>query len=440
MRKITLPVSNPKKTLSGDLLKNAIPKPLPAGTTRPSAIKAVAGGLAGASTRGIGATPAGAETDAGTNGESPRLNPTQQRDAALVAKLPSGFPLKDWDSMSPKAQLQAMKFSGLTEQEQWQLLNPSAPLGVLDAANRERYRPVTTTGADEDPEILTNPSKTPYLQNGQTDGQLGKIKGVAGGAILEDKAARRSDALIPISKYPAIAQLVDGEHITPKQGAVLAKAQIKLAALGIKGEPTQQEIDDILADACTKMLTDENRPTNDYKTPQATIPAYTDAINDLFMRLRADGDARQKDIETISSIKGIDPRSYYGAEIQMLYDFLKMNLEEGALNLRKQPKWRDLITKYSPEAVPLNGSRYVFVYNGDLLSVEDLGNIVYGYYGSALGLSPDDLYFGAGYAAVKKAVEEHTGTLFDFFGEYMGDDPEDRTAIDQGISWYLEGK
>ena len=174
MLKITLPVSNPKKALSGDLLKNAIPKPLPAGTTRPSAIKAVAGGLAGASTRGIGAIPAGAETDAGTNGESSKLNPTQQRDAAVVAKLPSGFPIKDWDSMSYKAQLQAMKFSGLTEQEQWQLLNPSAPLRVLDAANRERIQAVASAGVGKSTEILTNPSKTTYLQNGESDGQLGK--------------------------------------------------------------------------------------------------------------------------------------------------------------------------------------------------------------------------------------------------------------------------
>ncbi len=61
----------------------------------------------------------------------------QQSDAELVAKLPSDFPFREWDSMSTKAQLQAMKFSGLTEQEQWALLNPSAPLGVLAQAAAE---------------------------------------------------------------------------------------------------------------------------------------------------------------------------------------------------------------------------------------------------------------------------------------------------------------
>ncbi|MEN6595959.1 MAG: polymorphic toxin type 44 domain-containing protein [Clostridiaceae bacterium] len=428
MRKITLPVSNPKKTLSGDLLKETVHKALAADTLK----------TFDAADR-PGQIPAGAETDAGTNGESSKLNPTQQRDAAVVAKLPSGFPIQNWDSMSYKAQLQAMKFSGLTEQEQWQLLNPTAPLGVLDAANRERYRPVTTTGADKDPEILTNPSKTPYLQNGQSDGQLGKGKGIAGGAAPK-KVVRRNDALMSISKYPAIAQLIDVDHITPKQGAVLAKAQIKLTALGMKGEPMQQEVDNILADACTKMLTDANRPENDFHDLQEAIPAYTDAVNDLFMRLRADGAVQKEELDRISSYSGMNLASVYSRLISQLIEFKEANGEKGVLNLRNETQWKALIENYSPEAVFLKGSQYCFVYDGNLLSVEDLGNIVFGYYGSAMGLPTDVLYIGAGYAAVKKAVEEHTGTWLDFFGEYMGDSPEDRAAINMGISWYLEGK
>jgi hypothetical protein len=162
MRKFTLPVSDPKKTLSGDLLKEAVHKALATDTLKPFDANDI-----------VYTIPAGAETDNGTNGLTPKLNHTQEQDAALVAKLPSSFPIQEWDSMSTKAQRQAMMFSGLAEPEQWRLLNPSAPLSVLDAANRGRYRPVASTGTGNSTEILTNPSKTTYLQNGQSEGQLG---------------------------------------------------------------------------------------------------------------------------------------------------------------------------------------------------------------------------------------------------------------------------
>ncbi len=161
MRKMTLPVLTPKKTLGGDLLKKEVQKALAAGTLKPFDANDI-----------VYTIPAGAETDNGTNGLSSKLNPTQEQDAALVAKLSPSFPIQEWDSMSTKAQRQAMKFSGLAEPEQWRLLNSSAPLSVLDAANRERIRPAAPTGAGNSTEILTNPSKTPYLQNGESDGQL----------------------------------------------------------------------------------------------------------------------------------------------------------------------------------------------------------------------------------------------------------------------------
>lgn len=428
MRKITLPVSNPKKTLSGDLLKKTVQKAREADSLKPFDTKDI-----------VYTIPAGAETDNGTNGLSSKLNPTQEQDAALVAKLPSGFPIKDWDSMSPKAQLQAMKFSGLAEPEQWRLLNPSAPLGVLDAANRDRYRPVTTTGADEDSEILTNPSKTPYLQNGESDGELDISKGFPD-ANTPKKPIGRKDTLKFITEYPAIAQFVDVGHVTSEQLVVLSDAQYKLAALSAKGKPTQQEIDDILADTCTKMLTDENKPENDLHKLQELIPAYTDGINGLLMRLRADGAAKKEELDQISLYSGLSQASVYSRLTSQLIEFIEKNFEEGTLNLRNETEWNALISAYNPEAKFLEGSQYCFVYDGNLLSVEDLGNVVFGYYGSAIGLPSEVLYIGAGIAAVGKAVKEHKGTVLDFFSEYMGDDPEDRAAIDLGISWYLEGK
>lgn len=60
------------------------------------------------------------------------LPKAQQIEAALVGKLPGDFPIEQWESMNTKAQLKAMQHSGLTDQEQWVLLNATAPLSVLD--------------------------------------------------------------------------------------------------------------------------------------------------------------------------------------------------------------------------------------------------------------------------------------------------------------------
>lgn len=423
MRKITLPVLTPKKTLSGDLLKKTVQKAREADSLKPFNANDI-----------VYTIPAGAETDNGTNGLTPKLNPTQEQDAALVAKLPSGFPIQEWDSMSTKAQRQAMKFSGLAEPEQWRLLNPSAPLGVLDAANRERYRPVTTTGADEDPEILTNPSKTTYLQNGESDGQLGKGKGLAGS---------KSDKPKSIFEYPAITYFVDAGNATGKQKIILTKAQIKLAALGVKGYSSQQEIDDILADTCTKMLTDENRPTTKgQKSSQEKIPACTDAINQYLHRKREQGEAAVMSFLTPPlTLDGQYSPDVDRIYVLALYDFFFGNFPEGKYDLRHMSSWQAEITDYSPSVPPFAGSQFLFVYDGDLLSVEDLGNAIYGFYGMSLGFSVDDLYRGAGLASrVGNASDDDPKTIPDRNNGYLGDDAEDRAAIDMGINWYLEGK
>ena len=430
MRKITLPVLTPKKTLSGDLLKKTVQKAREADSLKPFEANDI-----------VYTIPAGAETDNGTNGLTPKLNPTQEQDAALVAKLPSGFPIQEWDSMSTKAQRQAMKFSGLAEPEQWRLLNPSAPLGVLDAANRERYRPVTTTGADEDPEILTNPSKTPYLQNGESDGELDISKGFPD-ANTPKKPIGRKDTLKFITEYPAIAHFVDVGHVTSEQIVVLSDAQYKLAALSAKGKPTQQEVDDILADACTKMLTNENKPDNDFQRLQDSIPAYTDAIDQYLHRKRVDGEGSLVDYVSPLEMSYSEQPFYLNSKsLWAQLDFFFGNFPEGKYDLRHTPSWKSEITDYSPSAPALDGSRYLFVYDGDLLSVEDLGNAIYGFYGMSLGFSVDDLYRGAGLASrVGNAFDDDPKTIPDRNNGYLGDDAEDRAAIDMGINWYLEGK
>jgi hypothetical protein len=211
----------------------------------------------------------------------------------------------------------------------------------------------------------------------------------------------------------------------------------------MKGEPTQQEVDNILADACTKMLTDENRPTTQKNdSSQYEIPACTDAIDQYLHRKRELGEAAAK--STLASrIAGNDYYYsdafgfYWGAQ----FDFFFGNFPKGKYDLRHMPSWKAEITDYSPSVPPFAGSQFLFVYDGDLLSVEDLGNAIYGFYGMSLGFSVDDLYRGAGLASrVGNATDDDPKTIPDRNNGYLGDDAEDRAAIDMGINWYLEGK
>jgi len=69
------------------------------------------------------------------NDDAVLLNEKQQREAALARQLPADFPIENWEKLPAKAQLFQMRYSGLSEQDQWALLNASAPLKVLAAAN-----------------------------------------------------------------------------------------------------------------------------------------------------------------------------------------------------------------------------------------------------------------------------------------------------------------
>ena len=59
----------------------------------------------------------------------------QSMEAALLAKLPSDFPVNRWDNMSTKEQNSIMRRSGLTVQEQWKLLNATTPMKALSVLN-----------------------------------------------------------------------------------------------------------------------------------------------------------------------------------------------------------------------------------------------------------------------------------------------------------------
>ena len=66
------------------------------------------------------------------------LTEDQNREASLVGKLPSGFPINGWEDLTTKQQLNLMQHSGLNPQEQWVLLNATARLSMLNQHNQEQ--------------------------------------------------------------------------------------------------------------------------------------------------------------------------------------------------------------------------------------------------------------------------------------------------------------
>ncbi len=128
------------------------------------------------------------------------FNDRQKREAFLVSQLPNDFPIDGWENLSTKQQLHAMKYSGLNDQEQWELLNPSTSLNVLASYNAQKADAINkavnssalrSSGAfglnfeaARNSQNPSNPSKLPSLQGMGSDARM-KIRDVA-----EDLAAK----------------------------------------------------------------------------------------------------------------------------------------------------------------------------------------------------------------------------------------------------------
>jgi len=240
-----------------------------------------------------------------------------------------------------------------------------------------------------------------------------------------------------IRGFSAINHMLGTGNADSTQSAILLSAQQALSKLYGKGNYTQQQIDEIIADTCTRLLNETNAPSKKEDGAQQTvIPAYTNAINSLLLRLRKDTEESIHKRKSISLSEPYYAERYWG---EML-DFFTRNFETGDLNFRNPAVWDEMIQAYSPEAKALDGSQYLFVYNGDIMSSEDLGNLVYGYYWTGFGIPADVLYLGAGVVAVAHDVmDDDPSTSPNLGNGFWGDDASDRAAIDKGIEMFLEG-
>lgn len=74
------------------------------------------------------------------------------------------------------------------------------------------------------------------------------------------------------------------------------------------------------------------------------------------------------------------------------------------------------------------------LFRGEQVTREDLGNITYGYLGSAMGIPDWMLYIGGGVAKQGMDILKPSA----FLNGYLGDDPNDHRSILKGIEYYYE--
>ena len=382
-----------------------------------------------------------ATNDSYVDEQTVRPTAEQKRQAALVARLPEDFPIDEWESLPTKAQLKKMQNTRLSKTEQWDLLNTKTSMSTLRDIGEQTASQTAMLQAAVDRIMngeVTNSSKLTPLQQRVLDRQLEKEEEAMRSVAGQSKTVASNNGRKDIDDFPAVQYMLGDGEITAEQSDALQQAQDILYRLYASGTATQQQIDNVIAYACTSLLNDENAPrTIDGNDQQKEIPAYTDAIDGLLVRLRRDAEEVKTEIKNT-------PRSSnrrLAKELELTIDFINKNLEEGGLDFRSQGSWDAMITYYSPDAEPLGGSQYLFVYQGSVYTSEDLGNIIYGYYGKGLGFSSLALYVGAGGAAsVKALMDENPETAPDLTNGYLGDNEEDRAMIDLGISWYREGR
>ena len=75
------------------------------------------------------------------------------------------------------------------------------------------------------------------------------------------------------------------------------------------------------------------------------------------------------------------------------------------------------------------GNQFRFVFDDSVVTPEMMGNITYGYWGKALGVSDEMLYLGGGVA--NAGIE-----IWKLLDEYYGESEEGHLSVKWGIEYY----
>lgn len=126
---------------------------------------------------------------------------------------------------------------------------------------------------------------------------------------------------------------------------------------------------------------------------------------------------------------------YYAHVLGNLYYFYLQVDHNAPWDIKRDDPWRqqfgsDVYMPYFGK-----GKDEYFLFRGELVTRESLGNITYGYLGSAMGIGETTLFWGGGVAAngIDKILSSDVRTPPNY-----GDDSNDHEAIQKGIDYYYE--
>ena len=137
--------------------------------------------------------------------------------------------------------------------------------------------------------------------------------------------------------------------------------------------------------------------------------------------------------------------SHGEANVQILESFVTLSTfmvsvqDNAPWDVKSQKGWEDLVGNeiYKPQYG--NGNNEVFYFNGTLVDREQLGNITYGYLGTALNIPDELLYLGGGMAkqgVIDSARKLLKGDNISFQAPTYGDDSEDIEYVRIGIEMF----
>ncbi len=123
--------------------------------------------------------------------------------------------------------------------------------------------------------------------------------------------------------------------------------------------------------------------------------------------------------------------------IASMKEFYEQMKTGGPMDIKVEEMWEDMFGNSAPF------TRDPFIFEGEAITADELGNINYGYVGTALGYSEEVLLAGGGFAH-SKAIARSSGNNERYFiviglsQENFGERPEDVIRIKQGIELYKE--
>lgn len=120
--------------------------------------------------------------------------------------------------------------------------------------------------------------------------------------------------------------------------------------------------------------------------------------------------------------------------LEALEYFFEQVTHNGPWDIKRDSSWKNKF----PMPVPSPNENFKF--HSYILTKEDLGNLTYGYLGTALGLNPKTLYIGGGAANKgKNIIEMIAAVIFDsdvYIPPNYGDDGNDHINVKRGIELY----